>query len=490
MHRRLVLLAVTCCCLSASLCRGETPSEWIAAHLEEYVELYREFHRQPELSYFEEQTAARLAARLQAAGCDVTTGVGGHGVVGLLKNGAGPTVMWRCDLDALPVTENTGLDYASRVVTQNEEGVDVGVMHACGHDIHIPNLIAAADYMATHRGEWSGTLMLIGQPAEERGAGAKLMLEAGLFREFPQPDFALAAHVDATLPAGMIGYRSGFALANVDSCDITVNGRGGHGSYPQGCIDPIVQAAELIVSLQSIVSREISPLEPAVVTVGSIHGGTKHNIIPDSCHLQLTIRSYSAEVREQIKQSIIRRAKAVAEAYGAPEPEIKYSEGTPAMFNDEALVERVVPVLADALGEEKLVLSDRSMGGEDFSRYGLAGVPIFMFPLGAADPARMHGLPAAVDASTLHSAEFPEPRVTLQTGLVTVAASPNCSAAGRTPSPAVGRGTSVMKGRASIRPQGERPDGAVQVGVTQTRFSTITSNSRHVLTLPMRHFQQ
>ncbi len=425
MHRCSLPALILLVWVSASVCRAETPPEWIGSHLDRYVELYTDFHRNPELSHFEEQTAARLAERLQAAGCEVSTGVGEHGVVGILQNGAGPTVMWRCDLDALPVTENTGLDYASRIVTQNEEGVDVGVMHACGHDIHITNLIAAADYMATHRDQWAGTLMLIGQPAEERGAGAKLMLEAGLFREFPQPDFALAAHVDATLPAGMIGYRSGFALANVDSCDITVNGRGGHGSYPQGCIDPIVQAAELIISLQSIVSREISPLEPAVVTVGSIHGGTKHNIIPDSCHLQLTIRSYSAEVREQIKQSIIRRSKAVAETYGAPEPVIEYSEGTPAMFNDEALVERVVPVLVDALGEEKLVLSDRSMGGEDFSRYGLAGVPIFMFRLGSVDPARMDDFARrGLTPPSLHSAEYyPEPRVTLQTGLIaTVAA--------------------------------------------------------------------
>jgi hippurate hydrolase len=267
--------------------------------------------------------------------------------------------------------------------------------------------------------------MFVGQPAEERGGGAKLMLEAGLFRVFPKPDFALATHVDATLPAGFIGYRGGYALASVDSCDITVKGRGGHGSFPQGCIDPIVQAAELVLSLQTIVSREISPLEPAVVTVGSIHGGTKHNIIPDTCRLQLTIRSYDPKVREKIRQSIERKAKGIAEAHQAPEPVIEFTEGTPAVFNDEALVARITPAIADALGQDKLVPSDRSMGGEDFSRYGLAGVPIFMFRLGSVAPERMDEFARReMTPPSLHSAEYyPEPRQTLKTGLVaTVAA--------------------------------------------------------------------
>lgn len=398
--------------------RSETPAEWIDAHLDEHVVLYKHFHRNPELSFCERMTAARLADELRAAGCDVTTGVGGHGVVGLLKNGEGPTVMWRTDLDALPVTENTGLEYASRVRTRNQDGVEVGVMHACGHDIHITNLIAAARYLSAHRSAWSGTVMFIGQPAEERGSGAELMLNAGLFRDFPKPDFALALHVDATLPTGMIGYRSGYAMANVDSCDITVRGRGGHGSYPQGCIDPIVQAAELILSLQTIVSREISPLEPAVITVGAIHAGTKHNIIPDTCHLQLTIRSYTPEVREQIQEAITRRAKALAATYGAPEPEVVYSEWTPAVFNDERLVERIVHALADELGEQQLMLAERSMGGEDFSRYGLAGVPSFMFRLGAIEPARLDAYAQrGTSPPSLHSAEFyPEPRETLRIG--------------------------------------------------------------------------
>jgi hippurate hydrolase len=405
--------------------RAETPGEWIDSRLDGYVELYKHFHLHPELSYYEKETSLRLTSELQAAGCDVTTEVGGHGVVGLLKNGPGPTVMWRCDLDALPIRENTGLDYASTVKATDESGAEVSVMHACGHDIHITNLIATALYMSTHREQWSGTLMFVGQPAEERGGGAKLMLEAGLFRVFPKPDFALATHVDATLPAGFVGYRGGYALASVDSCDITVKGRGGHGSFPQGCIDPIVQAAELVLSLQTIVSREISPLEPAVVTVGSIHGGTKHNIIPDTCHLQLTIRSYDPKIREQIKASIERKAKGVALAHKAPEPVIEFTEGTPAVFNDEALVTRITPAFSAALGADKVVASDRSMGGEDFSRYGLAGVPILMFRLGSVAPERMEEFARrGMIPPSLHSAEyFPEPRLTLKTGLAaTVAA--------------------------------------------------------------------
>jgi len=419
-RRTLTSCAVALLIVSSTAIRAESPSEWMDEHLDEYLQLYQHFHTHPELSFYEEQTARRLAEELQAAGCNVTTEVGGHGVVALLQNGRGPTVMWRCDLDALPVTENSGLPYASTVRTHNDDNVEVGVMHACGHDVHITNLVAVARYFATHRELWEGTLMFVGQPAEERGAGAKAMLEAGLFRHFPKPDFALAAHVDATLPAGYIGYRSGYALANVDSCDITVKGRGGHGSFPQGCIDPIVQAAELVTALQTIVSREISPLEPAVVTVGSIHGGTKHNIIPDSCHLQLTIRSYSDDVRQSIKDAISRKAAAIAQACGAPAPVVDFTEGTPAVMNDEALVDRVVPALAEALGEDKLVLADRSMGGEDFSRYGRAGVPIFMFRLGSVDPARMDEFARSGRLPpSLHSAEyFPEPRVTLRTGLV------------------------------------------------------------------------
>ncbi len=399
---------------------GADPHVWVEQHLDQLVALYQHFHRHPELSNHEVETAARLAEELRSAGCAVTTGVGKHGVVGVLANGEGPVVMWRTDLDALPVTENTGLEYASTVRTKDDAGAEVGVMHACGHDIHITNLIAVARYMQEHRESWRGTIVFIGQPAEERLLGARQMLDDGLFTRFPKPDYALALHVDASLKAGLVGCRSGFAMASVDSCDITVRGRGGHGSFPQGCIDPIVQAAELIVSLQTIVSREISPLEPAVVTVGSIHGGTKHNIIPDTCRLQLTLRSYSPDVRAKLQEAIIRKAQGIAAAYQAPPPEVTFSEGVSALFNDEALAERVTPALMAALGAERVVASDRTMGGEDFALYGEAGVPIFMFRLGAVAPERLERFAqAGLMPPSLHSAEFaPEPRETLRTGLI------------------------------------------------------------------------
>ncbi|MEW4526377.1 amidohydrolase [Maioricimonas sp. JC845] len=415
----LSLLTIAILAAPLSVHGGDSPTQWIDEHLDEVIAVYHDFHRHPELSFHEKETAARLASKLESFGAKVTTGVGGHGVVALMENGEGPTVMLRCDLDGLPVVEETGLDYASKVTTENADGVEVGVMHACGHDIHITNLVAVARYMSEHRDEWSGTLMLIGQPAEERGAGAKAMLEDGLFERFPRPDFAIAAHVDATLPTGYIGYRAGYALANVDSCDITVKGRGGHGSYPQGCIDPITLAAHLIVDLQTIVSREIAPIEPAVVTVGSIHGGTKHNIIPDECHLQLTIRSYSPDVRKHLREAIHRKAYATAESFRAPKPEVEYSEGTPSLFNDERLVQRIVPVFMEALGDDKVTLADRSMGGEDFSRYGRAGVPIFMFRVGSVSQTRLDGFATKGQTPpSLHSAKYyPDADETLETSI-------------------------------------------------------------------------
>ena len=310
--------------------------EWTKENLAAIVEVYQTFHRSPELSFQEKETGKRLAEELKKAGCEVTANLGGHGVVGMLKNGEGPTVMWRTDLDALPVQEQTGLGYASLVKTKNDQGVEVSVMHACGHDIHIANLIGTARYLATHRDEWQGTVMFIGQPAEERGAGARAMLKDGLFEKFPKPDVALALHVDSYLATGKVGYRAGYAMANVDSVDITCRGRGGHGSAPETTIDPVVQAAFLIVDLQTIVSREISPKEPAVVTVGSIHGGSKHNIIGNECHLQLTVRSYTDTVRQHLLSAIKRKALAAAASQNAPEPIIKIDEReyTPAVYND------------------------------------------------------------------------------------------------------------------------------------------------------------
>ena len=403
--------------------QAETPQAWAKANLKEVIELYHHFHMHPELSFHEKETAARLAQEWEAVGAKVTTDVGGHGVVGILANGDGPTLMLRTDLDALPVTEQTGLGYASKVKVVNpDDGTETGVMHACGHDIHIANIIGVARYMAANKNLWQGTLMMIGQPAEERGAGAKAMLEDGLFERFPTPDYAIALHVDSSSAAGTVGYRAGYALANVDSVDITCRGRGGHGAYPHTTIDPIVQAAQLVMALQTIVAREVKPLEPAVITVGSIHGGKKHNIIADECHLQLTVRSYSDDVRKQLLEAIQRKAKGVAISMNAPEPAVKISEGTPSLFNDRELADRVSKVLTRVVGEESVTEAEPSMGGEDFSRYGKAGVPILMYRLGAVDARRLERFKAlGTPPPSLHSPLFyPDAEQTLATGLETM----------------------------------------------------------------------
>lgn len=403
----------------------ENPGAWVASHLGELVDTYRELHAHPELSFEEKETAARLAAVWKAAGLEVTTGFGGHGVVGIFKNGAGPTVMLRTDLDALPVTEQTGLVYASKVRTEDKDGNEVGVMHACGHDMHITCVIGVTQYLVANKDKWSGTLMVIGQPAEERGRGAVMMLEAGLFKRFPKPDFALAMHVDSTLAAGKIGYGANYLLANVDSVDITLKGRGGHGAYPHMTIDPIVMAAHLIVDLQTLVSRETKPTDPAVVTVGAIHGGTKHNVIGDTCHLQLTVRSFNSETREKLIAGIKRKASAAAASAGAPEPVVEVSnESTPALKNDEKLVLRLVPVWQRCLGDDNVVVSQPSMGGEDFSQFGLAGVPICMFRVGAIEAKRLAGLTrGGMSPPSLHSPLFyPDAEETITTGVTAMSA--------------------------------------------------------------------
>lgn len=397
---------------------------WAEKNLDDLLAIYQHFHRNPELSFYEKETAATLAKHLKAAGAEVTENIGGFGVVGLLKNGAGKTIMVRTDLDALPVKELTGLAYASQVVGKNETGNDVGIMHACGHDIHITNLIAVARYFAANKDKWKGTLMLLGQPAEEKGSGARKMLEDKLFTRFTKPDFALALHCDSSLAAGRVSIRGGYILANVDSVDIVVKGRGGHGAQPHTTIDPIVQAAELVVALQSIVSREIKPAEPAVITVGAIHGGTKHNIIGDTCHLQLTVRSYTDAVRAQLKSAIERKAKGIAQASGAPEPTITFSDGTPATFNDEKLAVRLNKTLLDLLGADNVEAGERSMGGEDFSEYGRAGVPILMYRLGAVNAKRLARYKElGQEPPSLHSPLFyPDADETLVTAVSTMTA--------------------------------------------------------------------
>lgn len=408
-------------CANAS---AQTPDAWFASHESDIVDIYKWFHQNPEVSFAEEETAKRFAELLKDLGFEVTERVGGFGVVAIMENGSGPTVMLRTDLDALPVSEETPLEFASVKTTTTDGGGISGVMHACGHDVHMTNVYAVSRYFAEHKNLWAGRLMVIGQPAEERGAGARAMLDDGLFEKFPKPDYALALHVDALTAAGTVQVAAGFVLANVDSVDITVKGRGGHGSAPHTAIDPIVQAAELVMSLQTIVSREVKPMEAAVVTVGAINGGTKHNIIPNSCHLQITVRSYKDEVRKQVLDAIQRKALAVAVAYNAPEPEIKISEGTPALENDAELAERMKNAFRRVLGDEKVQIAEPAMGGEDFSQYGKAGVPIVMYRLGSVLPSRLKRFEAlGVSAPSLHSSTYyPDLDPTLKTGFLTMVA--------------------------------------------------------------------
>jgi amidohydrolase len=305
-HAVLPTLLLVLASLAMGEARGQDVDAWVKGELSRLLEIYVRLHRNPELSFQERETAALLAAELRQAGCDVTENVGGFGVVGVMSNGARPLVLVRADLDALPVTEQTGLPYASTKTMTEQDGSTVGVMHACGHDVHMTTLLGVAGYLGGHRNLWRGTVLFIGQPAEERGSGARAMLDDRLFARFGTPAHALALHVSPNLASDQVGILAGYTMANVDSIDIEIGGKGGHGAIPHDTIDPIVIAARLILDLQTIVSRETKPIDPAVVTVGSIHGGTKHNIIPDTCRLQLTVRSFSDPVRERILRSAAR----------------------------------------------------------------------------------------------------------------------------------------------------------------------------------------
>lgn len=375
--------------------------------------LYQDLHQHPELSQQEENTAAKLAERLRKLGYEVTENVGGHGVVALLRNGKGPTVLVRTDLDALPVEEKTGLPYASRVTAKDSSGQTVPVMHACGHDVHMTSWLGTAALLARSKDRWRGTVMFVGQPAEEQGSGARKMLQDGLYNRFPRPQFAIAIHNSATAPSGSIEYVSGYALANVDSVDVTLYGKGGHGAYPHTTVDPIVLAARTILSLQTIVSREKSPLEPGVITVGSIHGGTKHNIIPNEVKMQLTVRSYSKETRDKLLDGIRRIARGEAIAAGLPEelmPEVKpfgtYAEAT---FNNEALTGRLADAFTRRFGADRVERIKPLMVSEDFGQYRLAdpdhiqsvmfhvgGVPQAKWDAAGGDPAKLPSLHSAV----------------------------------------------------------------------------------------------
>lgn len=346
----------------------------VAEDMPDLMELYRDLHANPELSFEEHKTAAKLAKRMRDLGFEVTEGVGRTGVVSVMKNGDGPTVLLRADMDGLPVVEQTGLPFASKVTATPASGVTTGVMHACGHDTHMAGFIGAAQQLVDHKDQWQGTLVMVLQPAEELGLGALAMLEDGLYTRFPKPDYALAFHdAAAPAPAGTIGYTPGYALANVDSVDITVKGVGGHGAYPHTTVDPIVLASNMVMQFQTIVSRNSSPLDPAVITVGSFHSGAKHNIISDEAKLQLTVRSYSDESRKLLLDGIRRVARGAAMTAGLPEelmPVVTVEDPyTPSTFNDPDFTQARAAAFRERFGEERVMEWPAVMGGEDFSQF-------------------------------------------------------------------------------------------------------------------------
>jgi hippurate hydrolase len=402
----------------------------VESHHPDLERLYTDLHRNPELSLAEEKTAKRLADELRKSGYDVTERVGGHGVVAVLKNGAGAVLMIRTDLDALPVKEETGAAYASSVTATDPAGKTVNVMHACGHDVHITCIVGVARAMAELKDRWAGTLVLIGQPAEEVGKGAKAMLDDGLFKRFPRPDYVLGLHVDPELEAGKVGYVAGYAMANVDSLDVVIRGVGGHGAYPHKTKDPVVISAQVILALQTIASREIRPIDSVVVTVGSIHGGTKHNIIPDEVAMQLTVRTYEDDVRDKTLKAIERITIGTAKAAGVPDDRLptvtrRDPEYTPAVYNNPELVARVTDVHRRLLGEQNVVQRNPEMGGEDFSRYGREEprIPTFMFRLGSVAPERyaQSKREGGRPLPSLHSAQYlPERNATIKTGVLSM----------------------------------------------------------------------
>ncbi|MGH9424779.1 MAG: amidohydrolase [Terriglobia bacterium] len=433
--RTLVLSAILI--LSSSLASPTAAQQSLDAligrEINSLVETYKMLHAAPELSHREEKTSSFFAGQLRALGYTVTERVGkferpewvGYGVVAVMKNGDGPTVLLRTDLDALPVSEKTGLPYASKVRTKNDAGLEVGVMHACGHDIHMTSMLGTARMLSSLKNQWRGTLIIVGQPAEETIDGARAMIKDGFFSRFPKPDFAIALHDSPDFAAGTVGVVPGYALASSTNVDIKIRGVGGHGSRPESAKDPIVLAAQIVLGLQTIVSRENSPLDPAVITVGYIHGGSRYNIIPDEVNLQLTVRAYKEDVRQKLLAAIERVAKGTANAAGIPAelaPIVKVSETevTTPTYNDPVLTERLTAVFAKALGQENVMKASPVMGSEDFGYFSRdQKIPTMMFWLGAVDPVQSKrskeggpGLPS------LHSPLFaPVPEPTLRTGV-------------------------------------------------------------------------
>jgi amidohydrolase len=413
----------------------QTTQSLADAELPSLLGIYKDIHIHPELSGHEERTASLIAKELRTAGCQVTEHLGkyensklrGYGVVGVMKNGDGPTVLVRTDMDALPVEEETGLPYASKALAKNDEGKDVHVMHACGHDAHMAAFIGTARALAKLKDQWHGTILFVAQPAEELGNGARALLKDGLYEKFDKPNFALGFHDKADLETGRIGVTEGYTYANVDSVDVTVRGVGGHGAYPHKTKDPIVLAAEMINDWQTIASRENNPLDPLVITVGSIHGGTKHNIIPDEVKMQLTVRTYKPETRERVLAAIERIARGIAAAGGVPSdraPVVSVSKDQfcPATYNNPELTKRLVTVWKNSLGNDNVEIVDPTMGGEDFSEYSLPdhSIPAVDFHIGAVEPAKIAEYKqAGKELPSLHSSKFaPVPEPTIRVGII------------------------------------------------------------------------
>ena len=435
-------IATSLACLLALAAAQYTPAaDWqklIEPDLPRLVQTYKHLHASPELSYFEEKSAAFLASELRQLGFEVTEHIGkyqqqglaGHGLVGVFKNGAGPVVLVRTDLDALPVAEKTGVPYASKARMKNENGEEVSVMHACGHDIHMTCFVGTAKLLVALKNQWKGTLLFVGQPAEEVIAGARAMLADNLYQRVPKPTYALALHDNPFLPAGTVGYTPGYALASSTPVDILVRGLGGHGSKPESAKDPVVLASQLVMALQTLVSRENSPFDPVVLTVGTIHGGTKRNIIPDEVKLEITLRTYKEDVRQRVIASIERMAKGMAAAAGVPPeraPVVHVDEplAGPPTYNDPALTDRLVRVFGQTLGTNNVIKVDPVMGSEDFGFFSLnQQIPAAMFWLGATDPVKFaeskkNGTPLPF----LHSPLFaPLPEPTIRTGIIAMTA--------------------------------------------------------------------
>ena len=415
-----VVLLISCAAIKSPIDPPGEMAQLIKEDLPFLIDFYKARHQNPEISLQEKETAAALAKELRAAGLEVTENFGGYGIVGILKNGTGPTILYRTDMDALPMPEKTELGYASKKII-DLKGQSTGVMHSCGHDVHMTTLLGTARAMAKMKDQWKGTLMVIGQPAEEIGAGAKMMLDAGLYEKFGVPKYGVGLHSSPTIPAGQIGLSEGFSMASVASVDIQVFGIGAHGAAPHMSIDPVVLASMMVMDMQTIVSRNVKPTEAAVVTVGAIKGGTVHNIIPDEVTMKLTIRTYKKEVQDLIFKRIKEIARGTAIGAGLPEdkfPIVKINDaGTPSNYNDPKVTKKIIAAATKVIGAKNVQAAEPQMVGEDFSRYSQTShkVPTALYWLGTVPDARMQ---SGEELPGLHSPfYYPDPSKSIETGV-------------------------------------------------------------------------